>query len=372
MNRFQLLASACALTVLIGAGAAGPAMAQERAGKATAAAPKAEGTLDRQTRSISVGNAVFRDETITTGAGGHLHALLLDESNITVGPESQITIDEFVYDPDRSTGSMVMEQAEGVMRFVGGRISKQNPVTIETPSATLGIRGGVVISWLQADGSLAAFFLFGDSLTVDSQLSGDSAETSESGVQILVQPDGTINGPDPIDADLLSQATGIVDAPPDGQQRAEVPESELQNLVARLAERPLEPGDDFGAATQPVTIEEIEDVIGSDDLSEEDVRDVYQDLREQQLERRALEAQQEMDTQQEFGNMHNSEEMQDTFDRDSLIEELRDELLQEGFCIECGETSFNEFVDGLTDDELQEFANDPERFFADNGEPVLE
>lgn len=284
MNRFQLLASASVLTILMGPGAVQPAGAQEKAGTATAAAPKIQAMLDQQTRSIAVGNPVFRDETITTGSDGHLHALLLDESNLTVGPNSQITIDEFVYDPDQGTGSMVMEQAEGVMRFVGGRISKQNPVNIETPAATLGIRGGVVISWLRADGSQAIFFLFGDSLTVNSQLSGDSAETSEAGVQLIVEPDGTINGPDPIDEELLSEATGLVDAPPDGTRRASVPDAVLQNLLDRLEEQPLEPGYEFPATNQPITIDEIEELIGSDTLTEEELRDVFRGLRDQQLQ----------------------------------------------------------------------------------------
>jgi hypothetical protein len=148
--------------------------------------------------------------------------------------------------------------------------------------ATLGIRGGTVISWLRADGSQAVFFLFGDSLTVNSQLTGDSAETSEAGVQFIVEPDGTINGPDPIDDELLAEATGRVDTPPDGRQRASVPDAVLQNLLDRLEEQPIEPGDEFSAANQPITIDEIEELIGSDTLSEDEIRDVFRDLRDEQ------------------------------------------------------------------------------------------
>jgi hypothetical protein len=282
MNRFQLLASASVLTILIGPGAAPPVAAQERAGTATAAAPAIQALLDQQERALAVGNPVFRDETIRTGPNGHLHVLLLDESNLTIGPSSELTIDEFVYDPDTGTGRMVMQQAEGVMRFVGGQISKQSPVTVETPAATLGIRGGVVISWLRPDGSQAIIFLFGDRLTVDSKLTGQSADTEQSSIQIIVEPDGSLSGPDPIQQSLLEDATRAVDAPPDGVRRAEVPDSALEALQQRLEETPLETDGAFQEETRTITIQEIEDLLGTGSLDEEQARDLFRELREAQ------------------------------------------------------------------------------------------
>lgn len=282
MNRFQLLASASVLTILIGPGAAPPVAAQEQAGTATAAAPAIQALLDQQERALAVGNPVFRDETIRTGPNGHLHVLLLDESNLTIGPSSELTIDEFVYDPDTGTGRMVMQQAEGVMRFVGGQISKQSPVTVETPSSTLGIRGGVVISWLRPDGSQAIIFLFGDRLTVDSKLTGQSADTEQSSIQIIVEPDGSLSGPDPIQQSLLEDATRAVDAPPDGVRRADVPDSALEALQQRLEETPLETDGAFQEETRTITIQEIEDLLGAGSLDEEEARDLFRELREAQ------------------------------------------------------------------------------------------
>lgn len=282
MNRFQLLASASVLTILIGPGAAPPVAAQEQAGTATAAAPAIQALLDQQERALAVGNPVFRDETIRTGPNGHLHVLLLDESNLTIGPSSELTIDEFVYDPDTGTGRMVMQQAEGVMRFVGGQISKQSPVTVETPSSTLGIRGGVAISWLRPDGSQAIIFLFGDRLTVDSKLTGQSADTEQSSIQIIVEPDGSLSGPDPIQQSLLEDATRAVDAPPDGVRRADVPDSALEALQQRLEETPLETDGAFQEETRTITIQEIEDLLGAGSLDEEEARDLFRELREAQ------------------------------------------------------------------------------------------
>lgn len=66
-----------------------------------------------------------------------------DTSTLNVGRNSNIVIDEYVYDPAAGTGKMVATVSKGVMRFVGGQISHTAGVTVKTPVATLGIRGGV-------------------------------------------------------------------------------------------------------------------------------------------------------------------------------------------------------------------------------------
>jgi hypothetical protein len=60
-----------------------------------------------------------------------------------------------------------MSATKGVMRFVGGKISKlENAVTMQTPSSTIGIRGGVFIMDQQAAGPLDVVFVFGQGVTV--------------------------------------------------------------------------------------------------------------------------------------------------------------------------------------------------------------
>jgi hypothetical protein len=83
--------------------------------------------------------------------------LLVDGSTFTVGPGSDLVIDKFVYDPSKGKGEVVASFSKGVMRFVGGKISKnEGGVTINTPSGALAIRGGM----LQGTPNLFSF-LFG-------------------------------------------------------------------------------------------------------------------------------------------------------------------------------------------------------------------
>src|SRR5581483_11843282 len=54
--------------------------------------------------------------------------------------------DEFVFDPKTGTGTQALSATRGIFRYVGGKLSKQaTPVTLRTPSATIGIRGGVFL-----------------------------------------------------------------------------------------------------------------------------------------------------------------------------------------------------------------------------------
>ena len=54
-----------------------------------------------------------------------------------------MVLDEFVYDPATGSGKLAMTATKGVFRLVGGKISKSEPVTLKTPTATIGIRGGM-------------------------------------------------------------------------------------------------------------------------------------------------------------------------------------------------------------------------------------
>ena len=69
---------------------------------------------------------------------------MVDGSTFTVGPGSDLVIDKFVYDPRKGTGQITASFSKGVMRFVGGKLSKNDGgVTIDTPAGALALRGGI-------------------------------------------------------------------------------------------------------------------------------------------------------------------------------------------------------------------------------------
>jgi hypothetical protein len=138
MTRLLTLKMAVALVVAAALGA--PAFA-EQVGTASAVNPAATVNL----RTITIGSSIAHMERIRTTASGSVQVLFVDKTSMTVGPNSDVTIDEYVFDPKAGTGSLAATVGKGAMRFVGGLISHNGNAEIKTVTATLGIRGGVAI-----------------------------------------------------------------------------------------------------------------------------------------------------------------------------------------------------------------------------------
>ncbi|MCZ6745465.1 MAG: FecR domain-containing protein [Alphaproteobacteria bacterium] len=155
---------------------------QTKVGTTAAVNTDATGTPPRMaTRNLYIGANVFSRERIETSKSGQAQLLFLDESALTIASGSDVVLDRFIYDPATSAGEIALSLGAGVFRFVGGRISKTRAVIIKTPSATLGIRGGIVIVEVEpGTGATRAIFVFGKEMTV----------TNESGVTIRVTRPG--------------------------------------------------------------------------------------------------------------------------------------------------------------------------------------
>src|SRR5258708_20188757 len=156
-----------ALGLVVGTG---PSLAQQGTVGVTAAVnPDARGTPpERATRTLNVGLDMFRNEKVTTGPEGKTQLLFADGSALSIGPNSEVVLDEFVYDPATETGKIALSATKGVFRLVGGKISKTEPVVLKMPTATLGIRGGVAMA-----GENFVTFLFGGKLTVSGNAPGN-------------------------------------------------------------------------------------------------------------------------------------------------------------------------------------------------------
>ena len=137
--RSKLLYSACAVA-LVG----GNAVAAPEVGIAAAVNQSAQGAAPGgQVQTKSLGDNIIHNERIVTGEVGLVQILLVDGTTFTVGANSDLTIDSFVYDPDAGTAAIAATFTKGVLRFIGGRSSKEGNASINTPMGTIGIRGGV-------------------------------------------------------------------------------------------------------------------------------------------------------------------------------------------------------------------------------------
>ena len=126
--------------------AAAPAFALDVVGKAASVRRDAKGTPPGQSeRELAGGTEVYGKERVVTSPSGDLHVLFNDESTLTVGPGSDMVLDEFVFDPAQTQKALSIKLRRGVTRLIGGKITKDAGAEIGTPNATIAIRGGIVI-----------------------------------------------------------------------------------------------------------------------------------------------------------------------------------------------------------------------------------
>ena len=106
-------------------------------GAVNATAPGAAG------RVVETGKAVYSHDKITTGPEGKLQILLLDQTSFTIGANSEMELDEFVFDPATNVGKVSAKIVKGAFRFVTGKVARRDPASMQvaTPVGTIGIRG---------------------------------------------------------------------------------------------------------------------------------------------------------------------------------------------------------------------------------------
>ena len=99
--------------------------------------------INQKSENLVTGSKVYFGDTIITKAQSNVQILLLDETAITVGEKSELTIDEFVYDPESKVGKIVSNIKIGTVRMITGEISKKNPDNLEinVPTGSIGARG---------------------------------------------------------------------------------------------------------------------------------------------------------------------------------------------------------------------------------------
>ena len=130
-----------------------PAAAQE-VGTATAVNPLSESTPPgAATAPLIVGAHIVHNERIHTTPDGTVQLRFTDRSSMSIAPNTDIVINEYVYDPNAQHGHMLVTLTQGALRYVGGQLSHNGETAITTSAATIGIRGGTATIIKNAKGT---------------------------------------------------------------------------------------------------------------------------------------------------------------------------------------------------------------------------
>ena len=215
MAKFNFVSLLLLGVVLGGAAMLAPfaaANAQPRIGvtQATEGEPRGRppGGADRVLR---VGTDVQANEVILTASNDRAHLIFLDGTTLTVGPNAQLTIDKFVYDPDSKKGELAINASKGVFRLIGGRISKTAAITVTTPSSTMGIRGGIMIFGVEPT-QTTSIFVYGDSMTVTA--GGQTQTVTTPGLSVSTTSGSTPGAPTIAVQGSLAAAMGALQGNP--------------------------------------------------------------------------------------------------------------------------------------------------------------
>ena len=103
----------------------------------------ASGTISNGLKELKTGDKVYLGDTILSGTNSGAQLLLLDQSTFTIGSDSEVVMDKFIYDPKNSDGKIVSTVKKGSLKIISGLISKKNPdnLKVKVPEGTLGSRG---------------------------------------------------------------------------------------------------------------------------------------------------------------------------------------------------------------------------------------
>ena len=93
--------------------------------------------------SVAIGDPVFLGDVVQSGPEGAVGIVLLDETTFSMAANGRIVLDEMIYDPGSQSGAVSLSILQGIFTFVSGQVAKTDPgaMTLETPVATIGIRG---------------------------------------------------------------------------------------------------------------------------------------------------------------------------------------------------------------------------------------
>ena len=100
-----------------------------------------QANVSSQPGQTKVGDLVYQGDKVRTGADGKVTINFADDTSFNLSNNADMVLNEFVYDPNGKSNSTLFNLSKGAFTFVAGKIAKTGDMKVETPVATMGIRG---------------------------------------------------------------------------------------------------------------------------------------------------------------------------------------------------------------------------------------
>jgi hypothetical protein len=163
------------------------ALANEKAGVSAAVRGQVSLANDDHPlgNQLASGQPIYQADRISSGAASGLQIMLLDQSALTIGPDSTVAIDEFVYDPATKAGKLTASLGKGVFRLVRGKVARQGPsdTVVKLSAATIHVHGNMIYGRSDQNSAIVG-------------LAGAGLNNTAGGIEVIT-PDGaaSVNRP---------------------------------------------------------------------------------------------------------------------------------------------------------------------------------
>jgi hypothetical protein len=107
-----------------------------------------------QAGQTKVGDLVYRGDVVQTGADGRVGINFTDGTSFNLSSNARMALNEFVYEPDGKSNSTLFSLSKGTFTFVAGKVAKTGDMKIDTPVATMGVRGTTPHIEISDDGTV--------------------------------------------------------------------------------------------------------------------------------------------------------------------------------------------------------------------------
>ncbi|BBD09959.1 FecR domain-containing protein [Desulfovibrio ferrophilus] len=242
-------------------------------------------------RPLEPGNPIYAGEVLTTGPDSSVEVKFLDDSVLSQGPNSSLTVDQYIFDPiEPSASSMLTALSKGTFRLVTGKIADNNPdgISLETPLASIGIRGTGVDLHITEAGEKYGVFQY-DSLDLVVSTDQGTRFITQAGLLVDVAPSGALGAPRPYTpqeiqmfqtAAPIGSIPGLDEISPrgeEGDQGQGKGEGEGEGEGEELEEELEEVTEELEEVTEEV-VEELEEVAEEMDELAEDILEEVNEL----------------------------------------------------------------------------------------------
>ena len=113
-----------------------------------------QAALGSQPGQAKVGEAIYLGDILTTGANSKVAITFADDTAFDLSSNARMVMTEFVYDPNSNANSTLLSLTKGTFTFVAGKIAKSGDMKVDTPVATMGIRGTTPHVEISDDGTV--------------------------------------------------------------------------------------------------------------------------------------------------------------------------------------------------------------------------